>query len=165
MLLECCLCILGIVICIPIIIPLLDFITRLFSTKTRVNLNELSPKQRSLLIHQILDWCKANIHLNKVRRSQPTLFISKRTKTHYLGGYEYFNKKITIYILKHISIEELCDTIIHEYVHHLQLRSSRDDIRYNKLTNMKSYWENDFEVEARYIASKYSWKCINDLKF
>ena len=54
---------------------------------------------------------------------------------------------------------------IHEYVHHLQIRTSNDDIRYNRLTRLKSYWENDYEVEARYIASKYSKKCLNDLKF
>lgn len=152
MLLECCLCILGIVIFIPIIIPLLDFITRLLSTKTRVKLCELSPKHRILLIHQILDWCKDNFQLHKLIRAKPTLFISKRTKTHYLGRYEYFKKKIAIYILKHTSIEELCDTIVHEYVRHLQIRTSKGDIVYNKRTHQKSYWENNFEVGSRDIA-------------
>lgn len=36
---------------------------------------------------------------------------------------------------------------------------------YNRLTRLKSYWENDFEVESRHIASKNSKKCLNDLKF
>ena len=137
----------------------------LFFPKTRIILSELSPKQSNDLIHQILNWCIGNIYLKKGRRFKPTLFISKRTKTNNLGSYQYYNKKITVYILRHNSIEELCDTIIHEYVHHLQIRTSNDDIRYNRLTRLKSYWDNDYEVEARSIASKYSKKCLNDLKF
>jgi hypothetical protein len=137
----------------------------MFFPKTRINLSELSSKETKELIYQILKWCICNIHLNKGRRSKPSMFISRRTKTIYLGSYQYYNKKITVYILRHNSLEELCDTIIHEYVHHLQIRSSKDDIRYNRLTRLKSYWENDFEVEARDIASKYSRMCVNDLKF
>lgn len=164
MLIKCCLYILGLILYCLLIWPLLSTIGRIFFPKTRINLSELSLKETKELIHQILIWCICNIHLNKGRRSKPTLFISKRTKTIYLGSYQYFNMRITVYILRHNSIEELCNTIIHEYVHHLQIRTSKDDIRYNRLTKMKSYWENDYEVEARYIASKYSKKCLNDLK-
>jgi hypothetical protein len=165
MLIKCCLFVLGLILYCLIICPLLSTIGRMFFPKTRVNLSELSPKETKELIHQILNWCICNIYLNKGRRSKPTLFISKRTKTNYLGSYQYYNKRITIFVLRHSSIEELCDTIIHEYVHHLQIRTSNDDIRYNRLNRLKSYWENDYEVEARYIASKYSKKCLNDLKF
>lgn len=137
----------------------------MFCPKIRINLSELSPKQTNEIIHQILKWCIGNIHLNKGRRSKPTLFISKRTKTNCFGSYQYYNKRITIFVLRHSSIEELCDTIIHEYVHHLQIRTSNDDIRYNRLNRLKSYWDNDYEVEARSIASKYSKKCMKDLNF
>lgn len=165
MLIKCCLFALGLILYCLIICPLLSTIGRMFFPKTRIILSDLSPKQSNELIHQILNWCIRNIHLNKGRRSKPTLFISKRTKTNYSGNNQYYNKRITIFVLRHSSIEELCDTIIHEYVHHLQIRTSNDDIRYNRLTRLKSYWENDYEVEARYIASKYSKKCLNDLKF
>lgn len=165
MLIKCCLLAPGLILYCLIIYPLLSTIERMFFPKTRIKLSELSPKETKELIHQILNWCIDNIHLNKTRRSKPTLFISKRTKTNYLGSYQYYNKRITIFVLRHSLIEELCDTIIHEYVHHLQIRTSNDDIRYNRLTRLKSYWENDYEVEARYIASKYSKKCLNDLKF
>lgn len=165
MLIKCCFIVLGIVIYSIVIYPILDFIESLFFPKTRIILSELSPKQSNDLIHQILNWCIGNIYLKKGRRFKPTLFISKRTKTNNLGSYQYYNKKITVYILRHNSIEELCDTIIHEYVHHLQIRTSNDDIRYNRLTRLKSYWDNDYEVEARSIASKYSKKCKKDLNF
>lgn len=165
MLIICCLFALGLILYCLIISPLISTIGRFFFPKTRINLSELSSKKTKVLIYQILKWCICNIHLNKGRRSKPTMFISRRTKTNYLGSYQYYNKKITVYILRHNSIEELCDTIIHEYVHHLQIRTSNDDIRYNRLTRLKSYWENDYEVEARDIATKYSRKCLNDLKF
>ena len=165
MLIKCCFIVLGIVFYSIVIYPILDFIESLFFPKTRIILSELSPKQSNDLIHQILNWCIGNIYLKKGRRFKPTLFISKRTKTNNLGSYQYYNKKITVYILRHNSIEELCDTIIHEYVHHLQIRTSNDDIRYNRLTRLKSYWDNDYEVEARSIASKYSKKCKKDLNF
>ena len=155
----------GLILYIRFIYTFLNFIESLFSSKKDVKLDEFPPKLSNQLIHQILDWCIINIHLSKDRRVKPTLFISKRKKTDLLGSYQYYNKRITVYILKHSSVKELCDTIIHEYVHHLQIRSSKDDIRYNRLTRQKSYWENDFEVEARHIASKYSKKCLNDLKF
>lgn len=160
MLIKCCLFILGLILYCLLIWPLLSTIGRIFFPKTRINLSELSSKETKELIYQILNWCICNIHLNKARRSKPTLFISKRTKTNYLGSYQYYNKRITIFVLRNSSIEELCDTI----VHHLQIRTSKDDIRYNRLTRIKSYWENDYEVEARDIASKYSNKCLNDLK-
>ena len=165
MLIKCCLFALGLILYCLIICPLLSTIGRMFFPKTRIILSDLSPKQSNELIHQILNWCIRNIHLNKGRRSKPTLFISKRTKTNCFGSYQYYNKRITIFVLRHSSIEELCDTIIHEYVHHLQIRTSNDDIRYNRLTRLKSYWDNDYEVEARSIASKYSKKCMKDLNF
>jgi len=165
MLIKCCLFALRLILYYLIICALLSTIGTMVFPKTRIKLSELSSKETKELIYQILKWCICNIHLNKGRRSKSSMFISRRTKINYLGSYQYCNKKITVYILRHNSLEELCDTIIHEYVHHLQIRTSNDDIRYNRLTKLKSYWENDYEVEARYIASKYSNKCLNDLKF
>ncbi len=153
----------GLILYIRFIYPFLNFIESLFSSKKDVKLDELPPKLTNQLIHQILDWCIINIHLKKGRRIKPSLFISKRKKTDLLGSYQYYKKRITVYIFRHNSLEEICDTIIHEYVHHLQIRSSKDDIRYNRLTRQKSYWENDFEVEARHIASKFTNRCLKEL--
>jgi hypothetical protein len=125
----------------------------------------LTRKQSKELTHQILSWCIQNIHLNGQRKIKPTLNISYSKRSKYLGTYSYELKLIVVYIKLHLNLKQVCDTIIHEYVHHLQLRSIKDNMRYNKLTNQKSYWENDYEVEARYIASKYSKKCMKSLEF
>ena len=125
----------------------------------------LTRKQSKELTHQILSWCIENIHLNGQRKIKPTLNISYSKRSKYLGTYSYELKLIVVYINLHSNLKQVCDTIIHEYVHHLQLRSLKDDIRYNKLTKQKSYWDNDYEVEARSIASKYSKKCMKSLEF
>jgi hypothetical protein len=125
----------------------------------------LTRKQTKKLTLQILSWCIENIHLNGLRRIKPTLKVSYCKQSKYLGTYSYELKLIVVHIKLHSNLKQVCDTIIHEYVHHLQLRSIKDDIRYNKLTNQKSYWDNDYEVEARMIASKYAKKCLRSLEF
>lgn len=124
----------------------------------------LTRKQSKEVTHQILYWCFENIHLNGQRKIKPTLKVSYSKRSKFLGTYSYELKLIVVYINLHSNLKQVCDTIIHEYVHHLQLRSIKDDIRYNKLTKQKSYWENDYEVEARTIASKYANQCLRSLK-
>lgn len=138
MLIECSLFVFGFISYCLIICPLIDYLDIWFFSDSRIGLTNLTSKQKDELICKILDWSIINIQMNRKRQTKPVLFISKRKKTKYLGNYQFNNKRITIYILKHSSIEELCNTIIHEYVHHLQLRSIKDDIRYNKLTKQKS---------------------------
>lgn len=164
MLIKCCLFVLGLIVYILILYPIFNLIEGYFFSKPNIKFDDLSFREKVTLSNKILNWCIGNIHLKKVRRVKPTLFISKRTRTNNFGSYQYYNKKITVYILKHNSLEDLCDTIIHEYVHHLQLRTSNDDIRYYKLTKLKSYWNNDYEIEARKIASLNSIKCLKSLE-
>jgi len=52
---------------------------------------------------------------------------------------------------------------IHEYVHHLQIRSAKDNVRYNTLTRRKGYIDNDFEREARNLSSFYLNECCKYL--
>lgn len=137
----------------------------LFKENKNSNPAFLSRKQSKELTHQILFWCFENIHLNGQRKIKPTLIVSYSKRSKYFGTYSYELKLIVVYIKLHSNLKQVCDTIIHEYVHHLQLRSIKDDIRYIKLTKQKSYWDNDYEVEARSIASKYSKKCMKSLEF
>ncbi len=136
----------------------------LFIENKNSNPASLTRKHLKELTLQILYWCIQNIQMNGKRRINPTLKVSFRKQSKYLGTYSYELKLIVVYIKLHSNLKQVCDTIIHEYVHHLQLRSIKDDIRYNKLTKQKSYWDNDYEVEARFIAYKYSKKCMKSLK-
>jgi hypothetical protein len=51
------------------------------------------------------------------------------------------------------------ETIIHEYVHHLQFSKRNAEQDYNKNFELMGYWNNAFEIEARKQASKFTDSC------
>ena len=116
------------------------------------------------MISSIIEWSEANIKLGKKRKIRPLWRTLNIKASIYCGTYESSTKVITIYLKNNPDIKTLVDTCIHEYIHHLQIRGNVDCIRYNKQTNLKGYWENDYETEARILAKKYTNQCIKDLK-
>jgi len=127
----------------------------------------LLPKSRNeylKLAQSIVNWCEQNVILGRQRKSKVKIKISFQKKGDLLGWYDYNTKTIMVYVLKHKDFQSIVNTTIHEYVHHLQLRTIRDDVRYNSISIRKGYWDNDFEVEAREISSKLMYKCIKELK-
>ena len=118
---------------------------------------------KNLLI-SIIQWAEANIKMGKKRKIRPLVTISNSRSTKYCGIYNSSNKTIVIYIKNNPDVLTLIDTCIHEYIHHLQLRGINDNSRYNKLTKSKGYWENDYEIEARELATKYKYQCLKALK-
>ena len=80
-----------------------------------------------------------------------------------MGRYSFHSKVIIIYVRKHENLESIVDTILYEYVHHLQLRNQKDDMKYDSNSRKVGYYDNPFEVEAREVPRKYRMKCIADL--
>ena len=116
------------------------------------------------LVISIIQWAEANIKMGKKRKIRPLVTISTSKNTKYCGVYNSSNKTIIVYLKNNQDILTLVDTCIHEYIHHLQLRGINDNSRYNKLTKSKGYWENDYEIEARELATKYKYQCLKALK-
>ena len=116
------------------------------------------------LVISIIQWAEANIKIGKKRKIRPLVTISTSKNTKYCGTYNSSNKTIVIYIKNNPDVLTLIDTCIHEYIHHLQLRGINDNSRYNKVTKSKGYWENDYEIEARELATKYKYQCLKALK-
>jgi hypothetical protein len=116
------------------------------------------------LITSIIQWSEANIKMGKKRKIRSLVTISNSKNTKYCGTYNSSNKTIVIYIKNNPDVLTLIDTCIHEYIHHLQLRGINDNRKYNKLTKSKGYWENDYEIEARELATKYKYQCLKALK-
>ena len=116
------------------------------------------------LVISIIQWAEANIKMGKKRKIRPLVTISNSRSTKYCGTYNSSNKTIVVYIKNNPNVLTLIDTCIHEYIHHLQLRGLNDNSRYNKLTRSKGYWENDYEIEARELATKYKYQCFKALK-
>jgi hypothetical protein len=112
---------------------------------------------------EVLTWCQQNIKLGKDRKIRPRIDVSFSQKGNVLGYYQYNIKKIMIYVLKNKTVRANAQVFIHEYVHHLQIRSAKDNVRYNTLTRRKVYIDNDFEREARDLSSYYLNECCKYL--
>ena len=112
---------------------------------------------------EVLTWCQQNIKLGKDRKIRPRIDVGFSQKGNVLGYYQYNIKKIMIYVLKNKTLRANAQVFIHEYVHHLQIRSAKDNVRYNTLTRRKGYIDNDFEREARDLSSYYLNECCKYL--
>ena len=112
---------------------------------------------------EVLTWCQQNIKLGKDRKIRPRIDVSFSQKGNVLGYYQYNIKKIMMYVLKNDTLRGNIQTFIHEYVQHLQIRSAKDNVRYNTLTRRKGYIDNDFEREARNLSSFYLNECCKYL--
>ena len=122
-----------------------------------------SKKEYIDLFIESLQWCEKNIKLGKERKICPLINVSFSWKGDLLGYYEPSTNKIMIYVYKHETLRDNIETFIHEYVHHLQLRNINDNIRYDRLTNKKGYYYNDYEIEARELSNYYLNDCCNFL--
>lgn len=112
---------------------------------------------------EVLTWCQHNIKLGKDRKIRPRIDISFSKKGDVLGYYQYSTKRIMMYVLKNETLRGNVQTFIHEYVHHLQIRNSKDNIRYDSLTRRKGYYDNDYEQEARDLSNQYIDDCCEYL--
>lgn len=115
------------------------------------------------LVNDVLIWCINNIEPVVKRSCLPKYRILNESEGTTLGYYDYQTKTITIFPNKHETLESLIDSCIHEYVHHLQIRSQKDNATYKKMSRIKSYYENEYESEARKVASENNRKCMRDL--
>ena len=123
----------------------------------------VSKKEYIDFFKEVLTWCQQNIKLGKDRKIRPRIDVSFSQKGNVLGYYQYNIKKIMMYVLKNDTLRGNIQTFIHEYVHHLQIRSAKDNVRYNTLTRRKGYIDNDFEREARDLSSYYLNECCKYL--
>ena len=123
----------------------------------------VSKKEYIDFFKEVLTWCQQNIKLGKDRKIRPRIDVSFSQKGNVLGFYQYNIKKIMMYVLKNDTLRGNVQTFIHEYVHHLQIRSAKDNVRYNTLTRRKGYIDNDFEREARDLSSYYLNECCKYL--
>jgi hypothetical protein len=123
----------------------------------------VSKKEYIDFFKEVLEWSQQNIKLGKDRKIKPRIDVSFSKKGNVLGYYQHNIKKIMMYVLKNNTLRGNVQTFIHEYVHHLQIRSAKDNVRYNTLTRRKGYIDNDFEREARDLSSFYLDNCCEYL--
>jgi hypothetical protein len=111
------------------------------------------PIQTTEFVRLALQWCEQNIE--KTKRSytyELKYYKPKRT----MGTYQYSTRKITVYIYPSLELKSLCSTLIHEYAHHLHLKSQADQNEYDRLERKHGYWDNAHERLSRAYEKKYA---------
>jgi hypothetical protein len=112
------------------------------------------PKRKFVLL--VLKWCAANLG----RNSYPfNLQIYYHRHLKWGGRYQHWNQQIVIYVYDDLLLEDLVETTVHEYVHHLQFSKKNAEQDYNKNYKEKGYWNNSYEIQARGQANKFKDSC------
>ena len=120
---------------------------------------------KSKFVNEVLRWCIKNMDYPTGHKYYPQVKICYyKTKGSRFGDYTSNSRLIRIFINNHTSVEELVDTIIHEYTHYLQMPSQQDQKEYNRYLKQKGYYKNPFEINARESADKYTSICLKDMK-
>lgn len=122
-----------------------------FTKTTPTYISDL-PIQTTEFVLLALKWCENNIE--KTKRSyifEIKYYKPKKT----MGTYQYSSRKITVYVYPSLSLRSLCKTIIHEYAHHLHIKTKADQNEYDRLTRMHTYWNNPYEKLSRAYEEKY----------
>ncbi len=108
----------------------------------------------------VLQWCINNIENNQIPLYLKIIY-QKQTKR--LGYYQSYNKMVVIYIDDSIDLYELTDTIIHEFIHHLQIPSKKYEKEYSDKLITHGYENHPMEIEARNLAKKYRKQCYDEI--
>lgn len=112
------------------------------------------------LVQAIVDWCIQHIG---DQQNQPNVQISYYPHRKKYGCYLIDKKLIRIYIKNHKSIETLALTIIHEFVHYIEIKTDKESKNYARLHQDYGYQTNPYERSANRIAAQYYQQCLMDL--
>ena len=120
-------------------------------TKSNKHVSDL-PIQTTEFVRLALKWCEENIEKTK-RKYTYELKYYKPKKT--MGTYQFSTRKITVYVYPSLELKSLCSTLIHEYAHHLHLKSQADQNEYERLTRIHGYYLNPHEKLSRAHEAKF----------
>jgi len=109
------------------------------------------------LIQDVLFWAQFNIPYGKDSKVRPKVRVNFSREEEAYGRYHFNTRTIEIFFKRHELVEEFVDTILHKYVHHLQMMYVKSETEVDFLVGKVS--EQPFEYEARSIAKKYRRMC------
>lgn len=103
-------------------------------------------------VRMALKWCETNIEKPKHKyRCEVKYYEAK--KVH--GTYQFATRTITIYVYPTLNLKSLCETLIHEFSHHLHINTQADQSEYDRLKRKHGYFQNPHEVSARSYEAAY----------
>lgn len=139
------------------------------SIKESITINHRSTKIKDLkitkkkMVENVLQWCELNHSIPKYR-GKLSYSIKYYNHTKLGGFYCGYSKNITIYITPENRIIDIVDTLLHEYQHHLEMRTQKEVRLYFKQLNDIGYEKHPMEISARKFAEKNRDRCFENFK-
>lgn len=119
---------------------------------------------KAAYVREVGLWCYEFLgKSNKITKPpifELSYYFHKSKHGHYISG----KKIIRIYVNNHQSIEKLTDTIIHEYIHFLEIKTTQHQKEYNAYHKKVGYLKNPYEISARNKAAEYTATCMEHMR-
>ena len=107
---------------------------------------------------KIMQWCKTHLNCKNGKPTPALRFEGKQKYDGWHGLYDWDENLIIIRLDGHETIEDLCDTIIHEWCHYLQ------PVRQFQIRDKgMGYKRNPYEREAERRAKVWKGICYNEV--
>jgi hypothetical protein len=119
---------------------------------------------KAAYVREVLSWCRQHLGVPASGSKAPTLTISYYPHQKRHGVYYSLGKSIRIYVNNHPSVAHLTDTILHEYIHFLEIRSNAHQKEYDQQTALVGYDNNPYEVSARQKAAAHVQVCMKEMQ-
>lgn len=118
--------------------------------------------KKELVAQETLKWCLKTFG-NPLKKKTPFIkFVKDRRFKKFCG--EYYCKEITIYGNVCKSTTTVVKTVIHEFMHFLQMPRNKDMEKYAKLQRKYDYRNNPYEIEAFSFEKEHYKACKEHLK-
>lgn len=115
------------------------------------------------MVENVLQWCELN-HSTSKYRGKLSYKINYYSHSKVEGSYCGYTKKITIYITPEKRIIDVVDTLLHEYQHHIDMRTQREVRLYSKQLSEFGYDNHPMEITARDFARLHRDTCFENFK-
>jgi hypothetical protein len=118
------------------------------------------PIPKAQYIRLVINWCMKNIGNKKV---YPKIIVRYNVVKKKQGHFSFVDNSVVIYVNTHQSVLDLTNTVIHEFVHYIQIPSQKMMKQYNRELQEIGYDNHPMEIEARMIAHKFDEKCMTEV--
>ncbi|MEI8110414.1 MAG: hypothetical protein WCH59_05425 [Chitinophagia bacterium] len=115
-------------------------------------------------VREVVRWCTQYLGVPSRGCRFPEIIISYYPHKKLHGNYAYNCKRIQVYVNNHENLLQLTDTVIHEYIHFLEIRSHAHQKDYNKHMQQIGYHKNPYEISARTQAAQHVNACLFAMK-
>lgn len=130
--------------------------------KYKTLLTELHHYQIKKITDLIITWCISKFGTRKYCPNVSVVNVKDRKEPDY-AWYEpdRHTPEITINITPTSNVQNLVDSLLHEYTHYLEPNFQQ---RYEEYEKKYDYDHHPLEKKARKVAKKHRRKCFNDIK-